>query len=375
MLGACTTCTGNVWEWCQDRYDVAYYKSSPPDDPTGPSTGSYRVRRGGSWSDFARDCRSAFRFGYRPDSRNFLLGFRVALVPAESAALPSDTMPPPKPEPETNTSPSTPPDPMIDLFKPEILGGSIVPETNTSPSTPPDAALETPEHTNSIGMQFKLIPAGEFLMGSPGDAPDKSADEIPQHRVRITKPFYLGINEVTQEQYEEVMDKNPSKFKGSSLPVETVSWEDATQFCKKLSELDGKNNYRLPTEAEWEYACRAGTTTRYSCGDELDSDCAWFSGNSGNQTHPVGEKRPNAWGFYDMHGNVLEWCSDWYDSDYYGSSPSADPTGPSTGSNRVIRGGSWDLNAGLCRSANRNGRRPDRRYDSLGFRVALVPAE
>ena len=127
-------------------------------------------------------------------------------------------------------------------------------------------------------------------MGSSDNDRDKSSVDTPQHLVRITKPLYLGVHEVTQEQYQKVMGKNPSKFKGPSLPVEMVSWEDATEFCKKLSEMDGKNEYRLPTEAEWEYACRAGTTTIYSCGDTLDSRWAWFSNNSDRQTHPVGEE-------------------------------------------------------------------------------------
>ena len=138
--------------------------------------------------------------------------------------------------------------------------------------------------------------------------------------------------------------------------------------------MDEDYDYRLPTEAEWEYACRAGTTTRFSCGDELDPAYAWFGDNSDNETHPVGEKRPNAFGLYDMHGNVWEWCSDWYDGDYYGGSPPANPTGPSTGSYRVSRGGCWSLSAKYCRSAIRYRYRPDYRTYSLGFRVALVPS-
>ena len=264
------------------------------------------------------------------------------------------------------------------------------PEPDTSPASTPsiESAIGFPEtHTNAIGMQFKLIPAGEFMMGSSDDDLDKKDDEIPQHRVQITKPFYLGIHEVTQEQYEKVMGENPAHFKGPTHPVEQVSWEDANQFCAKLSEMVEKCAYRLPTEAQWEYACRAGTTTRFSCGDKLDPACACFLDNSGGQTHPVSEeqlnsffrrsdkKRPNAFGLYDMHGNVWEWCSDWYSSEYYGSSPSADPTGPLTGSNRVLRGGSWDHSARLCRSAIRHGFKSNSRFNYLGFRVALVQTE
>ena len=283
---------GNVVEWCEDRYDSRYYGSSLLDDPTGPTTGSHRVTRSGSWDLKARDCRSADRNGLSPDFRYDFLGFRVALVPAESVTLPKDTMPPPELEPEPPPRPE--------------------PEISTSPPSPPNAVLELPEHTNAIGMKFKLIPAGEFLMGSPEDDPHKVSDETPQHRVRITEQFYLGVYEVTQKQYEEIMGKTPSSFEGAMRPVEGVSWEDATEFCRKLSEMDTDSDYRLPTEAEWEYACRAGISARYSCGDELNLGCEWFRDNSDMKTHPVGEKHPNAWGLYDMLGNVCEWCEDRY---------------------------------------------------------------
>ena len=246
---------------------------------------------------------------------------------------------------------------------------------NDTDSEMPAASGLPEEITNDIGMKFRLIPAGEFMMGSLDDDPDRQDDETPQHHVQITTPFYLGIHEVTQEQYEKVMGTNPSSFKGLTHPVEQVFWEGANDFCEKLSQMDGDYDYRLPTEAEWEYACRAGTSTRYSCGDELDLACAWFRNNSNNETHPVGEKRASALGLYGMHGNVWEWCSDWYDSGYYGSSPSADPTGPSTGSFRVHRGGSWYGTARNCRSADRDRSSPGRQLYNLGFRVALVPAE
>ena len=173
------------------------------------------------------------------------------------------------------------------------------------------------EATNSIGMKLRLIPAGEFMMGSPGTESGREDDET-QHRVSITKPFYLGVTEVTQEQYQKVMGTNPSYFKGPQNPVETVSWADAVEFCRKLSAMPAEKTaghvYRLPTEAEWEYACRAGTTTAYSFGDDASrlGDYGWFGGNSDSKTHQVGEKKPNAWGLYDMHGGVYEWCQDRY---------------------------------------------------------------
>jgi formylglycine-generating enzyme required for sulfatase activity/serine/threonine protein kinase len=229
--------------------------------------------------------------------------------------------------------------------------------------------------TNSIGMKFVLIPAGEFLMGSPDSDKDAVDDEKPQHRVRITRPFYLGVHEVTQGQYREVTGETPSHFRGSDdLPVESVNHHGAIAFCTKLSAKEGVS-YRLPTEAEWEYACRAGSTTRYSFGDDEASlgEVAWYKGNSGNRTHPVGQKRPNAWGLYDMHGNVWELCGDWFDEDYYGQSPpSANPLGPSHAADRVIRGGGWRSIPQIVRSADRSGRAPGARPHDLGFRLARV---
>ena len=220
--------------------------------------------------------------------------------------------------------------------------------------------------------EMVLIPAGEFLMGS--DAGD--SDEKPEHRVRITKPFYLGKYEVTQEQWAAVMGNNPSRFQGPKNPVEQVSWDDCQEFCRRLSAKEGKE-YRLPTEAEWEYACRAGSTGEYCFGDEGSrlGEYAWYLSNSQRETHAVGQKRPNAWGLYDMHGNVWEWCADHYDQDYYRNSPVDDPQGPSGGAYRVNRGGSWVSTAGFCRSANRGRNSPGIRGNSLGFRLARVAAE
>jgi len=219
-------------------------------------------------------------------------------------------------------------------------------------------------------MKFALIPAGEFQMGSPDSDSAAASDEKPQHRVRITKPFYLGVTEVTQEQYERVMGSNPSIFKGAQLPVESVSREDAVAFCRKLSDKEGRT-YRLPTEAEWEYSCRAGSNTKWSFGDDESSlkDYAWYSDNANSTTHPAGEKRPNAWGLYDIHGNVWEWCSD--DKRDYASTTVDDPTGGTAGSSRVSRGGSWGDGAWGCRSALRYGLTPGYRGSNLGFRLAF----
>jgi formylglycine-generating enzyme required for sulfatase activity len=258
-------------------------------------------------------------------------------------------------------------------------------------------SVTLPEFVTSkaSGIKLKLIPAGKFLMGSnKADDADAFDNEQPRHEVRLTRSFYLGVTEVTQGQYRTITGESPSNFKGSDdLPVEQVSWFDAVKYCNALGvkeglplyyRIDGDSvtvpdakgpGYRLPTEAEWEYACRGGRSTRYSFGDDAADlgSSAWSSENSGSKTHPVGEKRPNAFGLYDMHGNVYEWCQDWYDKDYYAQSPLQDPPGPVPASVRVFRGGCWILYPRLCRSAYRSGYSPAFRFnDGLGFRLALV---
>jgi formylglycine-generating enzyme required for sulfatase activity len=180
----------------------------------------------------------------------------------------------------------------------------------------------------------------------------------------------VGVTEVTQAQYEAVMGTNPSHFKGATNPVEEVTWNDATEFCKKLSEKT-RQAVRLPTEAEWEYACRAGGNTGFSFGDADDrlGDYAWYRANSGDTTHPVAQKKPNAWGLYDMHGNVWEWCADWYGD--YPKGAVTDPQGPAAGTARVLRGGGWSSDPTYCRSALRRGSSPGRRSGDFGFRVVV----
>ena len=253
--------------------------------------------------------------------------------------------------------------------------------------------------TNTIGMRFVLIPPGEFDMGSAAEEVprlleeakaknlpswfiERVPSEAPKHCVRITRPFYLGISEVTQAEYERVMGSNPSKFKGDpTRPVEMVNWDEASAFCRKVGELPQEQTaraaYRLPTEAEWEYACRAGTTARHSFGDAAQAlgANAWWSENSQGQTAPVGRLRPNVWGLCDMLGNVWEWCSDWHAGDYYAGSPSDDPTGPESGQSRVLRGGAWDsVYPGHLRSAYRPYAEPDARAPNYGFRVVKAVA-
>ena len=228
--------------------------------------------------------------------------------------------------------------------------------------------------TNSIGMRLVYIPSGEFMMGSPVDERHRNSDEGPVHKVRISKGFYMGIHEVTQAQYKSIVGNNPSYFKGNDLPVETVSWNDATEFCTRLSQKEGKT-YRLPTEAEWEYACRAGTTTPYSFGTAMSKDDANFFHWFKTRTKPVGSYKPNAFGLYDMHGNVRELCQDYYGNNYYSTSPDTDPKGPDSGQYRVIRGGFWGSEPLECRSALRNWNLSDFRSYYNGFRVVMETGE
>ncbi len=211
------------------------------------------------------------------------------------------------------------------------------------------------EVTNSIGMKFTFIPPGMFVMGSPAEETSRKSDET-QFSVKLTKGFYMAVTPTTQAECERVTGKNPSRFRGADRPVENVSWRDCLSICETLS-IDGKP-YRLPTEAEWEYACRAGTQTAFCSGDDQTSlgTVGFYSVNSGGQTHKVAELQPNAWGLHDMHGNVLEWCADWYGP--YPNAPMTDYRGPDSGKHRVLRGGSWGVNAGSCRSATRDSARP-----------------
>lgn len=279
--------------------------------------------------------------------------------------------------------------------------------------------------SKSTGIEFRLVDAGKFAMGSPPKEADRRADEL-LHDVNITYQFMIGIHEITQKQYQQIMECNPSWFaiqgggqdliKGhdvSEFPVENISWFDAVEFCNRLSKLDkyeayylladvkhetdsiksatvkiaGGRGYRLLTEAEWEYACRAGTTKPYSYGNgntgkdaNLRSGTATAYGSaidvkSLNRTTKVGSFPANPWGVFDMHGNVAEWCWDWYDKDYYATAPNKDPAGPDRGVQRVLRGGSWLLSESSCRSASRAGQTPDERKQYLGFRIARTPPQ
>jgi len=230
------------------------------------------------------------------------------------------------------------------------------------------------------------IQPGSFAMGSPASEVDRSGDEGPQTTVTISRGFWMGIYEVTQWEYTNVTGlANPSYFGGDvNRPVERVYWVDATNYCARLTSRErGAGRipsgyvYRLPTEAEWEYVCRAGTSTRFSHGNDTGylelGNYAWYNVNSGNTTHPVGGKGANPWGLYDMHGNVWEWCQDWYGG--YPGGVVSDPTGPASGSDRVFRGGGWTSDGRYCRSAPRKWLSPTSRINFIGFRVVLAPVQ
>lgn len=255
------------------------------------------------------------------------------------------------------------------------------------------SVLPAEEIVNSIGMRLTRIPAGEFLMGSPHEVTDADDDERPQHCVRISRPFLMGCFEVTQAEYQRVMGSNPSWFSAqgggreqvagkdtSRYPVDMISWDDAVEFCRRLSELSAERTagriYRLPSEAEWEYACRAGSKTPFATGETISPQEANIGvGRSlapeQGSSVPVGSFRPNAFGLYDMHGNVWEWCSDWYAFGYYLTSPHIDPQGPESGTGHVVRGGDWHFGPRAARSANRDFTRATRRDLGNGLRVAV----
>ena len=395
---------GNVWEWCQDWYGE--YPSGTVTDPTGPDSGSEHICRGGSWLDLksasAQNCRSANRDSSMPDFQGANLGFRVVgssnPSAGENASDSNKQMEQPQPEPQLQAS------------------------SNAEKLKAGDRLVKT---VDGVEYAFRWCPPGKFMMGSPKSEWDSAEitgedyDET-QHEVTLTQGFWMLETEVTQGMWQSVMgtsletqaqkmldddrdlgvvpytkvtlrdihavysDREPSTLtakdvvfgKGSNYPMYFVSWGDCQEFCQKLSSKIGMK-ISLPTEAQWEYACRAGTTTPFSFGSTLNGDKANCDGNYpyGTETKgkylkktvPVKSYIPNAWGLYDMHGNVWEWCQDWYDE--YPSGAVTDPTGPNGGSNRVIRGGGWNSLARLCRSAYRNWSSADNWFNHRGFRV------
>ena len=311
--------SGNVWEWCSDWYGKSYYEESPEPNPTGPKVGTLRVKRGGDWYFSANKCRVSFRNSNSQHYQTSENGLRLV--------------------------------------------------------------LDMPKETFSVnGVDFDMIEVegGTFTMGATEEqGSDVSDNEKPAHQVMLS-PYYIGKTEVTQELWEAVMGSNPSFFSGNkNRPVENVSWDDCQVFINKLNGLTGKS-FRLPTEAEWEYAARGGKKSKgykYSGSNTID-DVAWYDTNSAGTTHPVSSKAPNELGLYDMSGNVWEWCSDWYGKSYYEESPEPNPTGPKVGTLRVKRGGDWYFSANKCRVSFRNSNSQHYQTSENGLRLVLdMPKE
>ena len=311
--------SGNVWEWCSDWYGKSYYEESPEPNPTGPKVGTLRVKRGGDWYFSANKCRVSYRNSNSQHYQTSENGLRLV--------------------------------------------------------------LDMPKETFSVnGVDFDMIEVegGTFTMGATEEqGSDVSDNEKPAHQVMLS-PYYIGKTEVTQELWEAVMGSNPSFFSGNkNRPVENVSWDDCQVFINKLNGLTGKS-FRLPTEAEWEYAARGGKKSKgykYSGSNTID-DVAWYDTNSAGTTHPVSSKAPNELGLYDMSGNVWEWCSDWYGKSYYEESPEPNPTGPKVGTLRVKRGGDWYFSANKCRVSYRNSNSQHYQTSENGLRLVLdMPKE
>jgi formylglycine-generating enzyme required for sulfatase activity len=231
--------------------------------------------------------------------------------------------------------------------------------------------LKLPTITNSLNMQFVRVPAGVFQMGDPAVADGKP------HLVRLTQPYFIGVAEVTQREYRVVMGENPSRGTAEVNPVDSVTWEETREFCERLSRSEGERSagrsYRRPTEAEWEFACRGGTTTLFAFGNQLGLDQANTRATGLMHATPAGTYPPNAFGLKDMHGNLWEWCSDWHKTEYYAESPIDDPLGPTTGLKRVVRGGSWMVGAEDCLSARRGDMyAPTDRSPDVGFRIVCI---
>jgi len=427
---------GNAWEWCQDWWGDRYYATSPMDDPPGVLRGSDRMHRGGGWNCNAGGCRAALRGWMVPSGRFSMLGFRLARIVSlteSGAASPQksgDESPQSKDRPTPEPSGPAAPPPAPTPVPPWTLPAGAPP-----PAIAPFDAAKAKEHQqawakhlgvpveyeNSIGMKFMLIPPGEFNMGSTEEEVatlleqakatnqqsswyiERLPTEAPKHRVRITKSFWLGRHEVTRGQFRRFVEDRGYQTEAErdgkggrryvdgqwnqdqrfvwnadlgfeqtdDHPVATVSWNDVTAFSRWLSEKEGETS-QLPTEAQWEYACRAGTTTTWNSGDDEGTlkEHGWFSFNSESRSHPVGQKSPNAWGLYDMHGNVWEWCQDWWAVDYYGASPLDDPTGASEGSARVLRGGGWRDYASRGRASFSDRSDPGTCHEFRGFRLA-----
>jgi formylglycine-generating enzyme required for sulfatase activity len=405
---------GNVWEWVSDW--KANYLIGAQTDPEGPASGSHRVLRGGSWHGDGSTLRSARRLYHTPSSRHDTHGFRVGFQPvqpdtanpelelfggasvtreagqawAEPGAAGHDAR-------DGNLTASVTVTGTVDMNTTGtyILTYSVADaagNTATANRTVTVVGNRSVDLNATVAMDMLWVPSGTFTMGSPTTEAGRQSDREDEHNVSLTKGFYLGKYEVTQAQYMAVIGTNPSEFNATgngNRPVEKVNWTEAVAFCTQLTtqeqaagRLPAGWAYVLPTESQWEYASRAGTTTAYSWGATITSSNAnynWDGGaNDGNdfkQTRDVGQYAANPWGFFDMHGNVWEWTADRYQAAYPTGNPVIDPTGPASGSHRVRRGGSWYDDGTNLRSAKRHSNPPSYRINHLGFRVGFQKSQ
>ncbi len=404
--------SGNLIEWCSDYFGA--YSAGPLTDPAGPAMAVSRAARGGSWAYDAVNCRSANRFGFSPASRDYGVGFRLVLesyqapvqgkvepcvitpnggtfTAAQSVAITCPTAGAAIKYTTDGTTPSaavgtaysasftvsattTVKAVAIKTGMTDSDVAAAVFTINTQQPPPAGGNNITIDLGGGVKLEMVKISAGTFQMGEAGLAD-------PVHAVTISKDYYIGKYEVTQGQWKAIMNgANPSGFQtNDSYPVETVSYIDittaATGFLANINaKISGQGTFRLPTEAEWEYACRAGSTTTYYWGAAIDDGYLWYETNSGgNSALQTGTRKPNAWGLYDMSGNVQEWCSDWYEA--YGGTAVTDPAGPASGTKRVNRGGGWLSPSSYCRSADRRSNTPSSSGFNLGFRLVLSPGQ
>lgn len=348
---------GNVWQLC---------------DPLGPSgNDGQKVMRGGSWKVMNVDrCRSTTRAAIFQNQSKENIGFRIM---TKSIALKSNELISMLPinetiKPAQNTEKNNPP--LTNVPKQTYVPWDGKESVTDYARRHGLQTTRTLTLGGGVNLELVLVPAGRFTMGSPESESDRKSDEI-QHQVTISRPFYLGKNEVTQKQFRQVMNSNPSDTRGEDNPVEKITWNGAGEFCEKVSKSTG-TTVLLPTEAQWEFACRAGTTTRYYTGENEDNlkTAGWYwNAGKGRITIPVGSRDANAFGLYDTHGNVWEWCRDWYGD--YSEKNETDPIGPQNGKKKVIRGGSWYSKASFCRSATRDDHSPDNSDNSIGFRIMM----
>jgi formylglycine-generating enzyme required for sulfatase activity len=362
---------GNVWEWCSD-WD-GDYAASAQSDPTGPAKHAGRVVRGGGWPRPSRVLRSACRNWFDPYDRYDYLGFRLLgssleAEPSERAVLPVA---------EQGTEPARPV--QVRVKDQETGLTDRFWKSGIKPTWVSDYGSDTyglwcefqvprRDGKGMVEQRMRWIKLGEFMMGSPKGEKGRE-NESPQHPVTLTQGYWLADSQVTQELWTSIAGKNPSRFPGDTNPVEQISWSECQKWLQNVLKRVPTLNLSLPTEAQWEYACRAGSTSAYCFGDDPKelSKYGWFNENSRLKTHPVKQLQPNEWGLYDMHGNVWEWCSDWWGD--YPANAQSDPTGPTKGTSRVLRGGSWPHPARSLRSACRLGYDRGSRYEDLGFRL------